>query len=106
LSLGPNGTRALGKVGALAAVEAVAAPIERMEFRDKRGRAIVDHPAGGISRQLGAPTLGLRRSALHRALVDVAGGDSVEFGAECVAAAQDPESVPARFSDGREERAD
>jgi 2-polyprenyl-6-methoxyphenol hydroxylase-like FAD-dependent oxidoreductase len=106
LSLWPNGTRALGKVGALAAVEAVAAPIERMEFRDKRGRAIVDHPAGGISRQLGAPTLGLRRSELHRALFDVAGGDSVEFGAECVAVVQDAESVTARFSDGREERAD
>jgi 2-polyprenyl-6-methoxyphenol hydroxylase-like FAD-dependent oxidoreductase len=106
LSLWPNGTRALGKVGALEAVEAVAAPIERMEFRDKRGRAIVDHPAGGISRELGAPTLGLRRSELHRALFDVAGGDSVEFGVECVAVVQDADSVTARFADGREERAD
>jgi 2-polyprenyl-6-methoxyphenol hydroxylase-like FAD-dependent oxidoreductase len=77
-----------------------------MEFRDKRGRAIVDHPAGGISRELGAPTLGLRRSELHRALFDVTGSDSVEFGAECVAVVQDADSVTARFADGREEGAD
>jgi 2-polyprenyl-6-methoxyphenol hydroxylase-like FAD-dependent oxidoreductase len=106
LSLWPNGTRALRTVGALEAVEAVAAPIEVMQFRDKQGKPIVDHPAGGISRELGAPTLGLRRSELHRALFDVAGESSVEFGADCVAVVQDADGVTARFADGREERAD
>jgi 2-polyprenyl-6-methoxyphenol hydroxylase-like FAD-dependent oxidoreductase len=106
LSLWPNGTGALRKIGALDAVEAVAAPIEQMEFRDKHGRAIVDHPAGAISRELGAPTLGLRRSELHRALFEVAGDASVEFGADCVAVAQDDNAVTARFADGREERAE
>jgi len=106
LHLWPNGTRALRKVGVLAAVEPVAVPIETMEFRDKRGRVIVDHPAGEISRALGAPTLGLRRSELHRALFDAMDAASVEFGADCVAVAQDADSVAARFADGREERAD
>src|SRR5439155_1892213 len=73
LSLWPNGTRILAKVGALEAVERVAAPIEQMEFRDVRGRRIVSHAAGSVSRQLGAPTLGLRRSELHRALFEVIG---------------------------------
>jgi FAD-dependent urate hydroxylase len=106
LSLWPNGTRILGKVGALDAVERVAAPIETMEFRDVRGRKIVSHPAGGISRELGAPTLGLRRSELHRALSDVIGEGAVEFGTECVAVEQDDDGVTARFADGREERGD
>jgi 2-polyprenyl-6-methoxyphenol hydroxylase-like FAD-dependent oxidoreductase len=106
LSLWPNGTRALRTVGALEAVEAVAAPIEWMEFRDLRGKAIVEHPAGGISRELGAPTLGLRRSELHRALFEVAGEGSVEFGADCVSVVQDADGVTARFADGGEERGD
>jgi 2-polyprenyl-6-methoxyphenol hydroxylase-like FAD-dependent oxidoreductase len=106
LSLWPNGTGALRRVGALDAVEAVAAPIEQMQFRDRRSRAIVDHPAGGISRELGAPTLGLRRSELHRALFDVVGGGSVQFGADCIEVVQDGNGVTARFDDGQEERGD
>jgi 2-polyprenyl-6-methoxyphenol hydroxylase-like FAD-dependent oxidoreductase len=106
LSLWPNGTRILAKLGALEAVERVAAPIEQMEFRDVRGRRIVSHSAGAVSRQLGAPTLGLRRSELHRALFDVIGEDAIEFGAECVGSEQDDDGVTARFADGRTERGD
>lgn len=106
LSLWPNGTRALRRVGALEAIEAMAAPIEEMQFRDKNGRRIVDHPAGGISRELGAPTLGLRRSELHRALLEVADDETVGFGAECIDVLQDDTTVTARFANGREERAD
>jgi 2-polyprenyl-6-methoxyphenol hydroxylase-like FAD-dependent oxidoreductase len=106
LSLWPNGTRVLAKVGALEAVERVAAPIEQMEFRTARGKRIVSHPAGAVSRELGAPTLGLRRSEFHRALFDVAGEESVEFGADCVAIEQDDSGVTARFADGREEHGD
>src|SRR5438270_7422195 len=106
LSLWPNGTRILAKVGALESIERVAAPIERMEFRDLRGRRIVDHPAGAVTRQLGAPTLGLRRSELHRALFDVIGGDAVEFGADCVGFDQADDGVTARFAGGREARGD
>jgi 2-polyprenyl-6-methoxyphenol hydroxylase-like FAD-dependent oxidoreductase len=106
LSLWPNGTRILAKVGALETVERVAAPIEQMEFRDLRNRPIVSHPAAAVSRELGAPTLGLRRSELHRALFDVIGEDAVEFGAECVRIEQDAEGITARFSDGRAERGD
>ncbi len=106
LSLWPNGTRILASVGALEGVERVAAPIERMEFRDIRGRRIVDHPAGAVTRQLGAPTLGLRRSELHRSLFDVIGEDAVEFDAECVGVDQAEDGVTARFADGRAERGD
>ena len=106
LSLWPNGTRILDKVGALQAVERVAAPIEQMEFRDVRGRRIMSHSAGDVTRELGAPTLGLRRSELHRALFDVIGEDAVEFGAECVGIEQDDDGITARFADGRVERGD
>jgi 2-polyprenyl-6-methoxyphenol hydroxylase-like FAD-dependent oxidoreductase len=106
LSLWPNGTRILGDVGALEGVERVAAPIEQMEFRDLRERRIVDHPAGAVTRELGAPTLGLRRSELHRALFDAIGEDEVEFGAELVDVDQDDGGVTARFADGRTERGD
>jgi FAD-dependent urate hydroxylase len=106
LSLWPNGTRILDKVGALDAVESVAAPIETMEFRDVRGRRLVNHPAGVMSRELGAPTLGLRRSELHHALFDVIGDGAVEFGAECVGVEQDDDGITVRFSDGRAERGD
>jgi 2-polyprenyl-6-methoxyphenol hydroxylase-like FAD-dependent oxidoreductase len=106
LSLWPNGTRILAKVGALEAVECVAAPIEQMEFRDVRGRRIVSHAAGDVTRELGAPTLGLRRSELHRSLLDVIGEDAVEFSAECVGIEQDDDGITARFADGRTERGD
>lgn len=106
LTLWPNSTRILGDVGALEAVERVGAPIEKMEFRDVQGRPIVSHPAGAVARQIGAPTLGLRRSELHRSLFDVIGEDAVEFGAECVGLDQDDDGVEARFSDGRSERGD
>jgi 2-polyprenyl-6-methoxyphenol hydroxylase-like FAD-dependent oxidoreductase len=106
LTLWPNSTRILAKVGALDAVEAVGATIEQMEFRDLRDRRIVSHRAGDVARQIGAPTLGLRRSELHRALFDVIGDDAVELGAECVAIDQDGEGVTARFADGRTERGD
>jgi 2-polyprenyl-6-methoxyphenol hydroxylase-like FAD-dependent oxidoreductase len=106
LSLWPNGTRILSDVGALEGVERVAAPIERMEFRDLRGRRIVDHPAGAVTRELGAPTLGLRRSELHRALFDAIGEEAVEFGADLVGVEQDDDGVTARFADGRTERGD
>jgi FAD-dependent urate hydroxylase len=106
LTLWPNSTRILANVGALEAVERVGAAIEQMEFRDVRGGRIVSHPAGAVSRKLGAPTLGLRRSELHRALFDVIGEDAVEFGADCVGVDQDDGGVTARFSDGRAERGD
>jgi 2-polyprenyl-6-methoxyphenol hydroxylase-like FAD-dependent oxidoreductase len=106
LTLWPNSTRILGTLGALEAVEGVAARIEQMEFRDVRGRRIVSHPAGAVAREIGAPTLGLRRSELHRALFDVIGEDAVEFGAECVGIDQDDGGVTARFSDGRTEHGD
>jgi 2-polyprenyl-6-methoxyphenol hydroxylase-like FAD-dependent oxidoreductase len=106
LTLWPNSTRLLAAVGALAPVERVGAVIERMEFRDLRGRPIVDHPAGDVARDIGAPTLGLRRSELHRALLDVVGEDTVAFGAECVAIDDDGDSATARFADGRTETGD
>jgi 2-polyprenyl-6-methoxyphenol hydroxylase-like FAD-dependent oxidoreductase len=106
LSLWPNGTRILRDVGALEGVERVAAVIEQMEFRDLRARLMVDHPAGVVARELGAPTLGLRRSQLHRALFDALGASAVEFGAEVVSVEQDGESVTARFADGKTERGD
>jgi 2-polyprenyl-6-methoxyphenol hydroxylase-like FAD-dependent oxidoreductase len=101
LTLWPNSTRLLASVGALEAVERVGAVIEQMEFRDLRGRSIVSHPAGEVARDIGAPTLGLRRSELHRALFDVIGEDAVEFGADCVEIDQDEDEVRARFADGR-----
>jgi 2-polyprenyl-6-methoxyphenol hydroxylase-like FAD-dependent oxidoreductase len=101
VSLWPNGTRILAKVGALDAVERVAAPIEEMEFRDLRGKSIVRHAAGDVSRELAAPTLGLRRSELHRALVDVTGEATVEFGAACTGFHQDDAGVDVQFGDGR-----
>src|SRR5439155_14448450 len=71
-----------------------------------RDLQVGSHAAGAVSRQLGAPTLGLRRSELHRALVDVIGEDAIEFGAECVGTEQDDNGVTARFADGRTERGD
>jgi FAD-dependent urate hydroxylase len=106
LTLWPNSTRLLAALGALGPVERVGAVIEQMEFRDLRNRPLVSHPAGAVARDIGAPTLGLRRSELHRALFDAIGEEAVEFGAECVAVEQDDGSVTARFGDGRAERAD
>jgi FAD-dependent urate hydroxylase len=106
VSLWPNGTRILAKVGALDAVERVAAPIEKMEFRDLRGKSIVDHQAGEVSRSLAAPTLGLRRSELHRALVDVIDENTIDFGSECIGLDQDDAGVTVRFGDGRTARGD
>jgi 2-polyprenyl-6-methoxyphenol hydroxylase-like FAD-dependent oxidoreductase len=106
LTLWPNSTRLLASIGVLEPVERVGAVVESMEFRDLRGRPIVDHPAGDVAREIGAPTLGLRRSELHGALFDVIGDDAVAFGAECVAVDQNGDGVTAKFADGRTETGD
>lgn len=106
ITLWPNATKVLDRLGALDAVRDAGAEIERMQFRDLRGRSIADHPAGEVSRELGGPTLGLRRSELHRALLDVVGEDAVQFGAECDGVDQDADGATVHFADGRSERAD
>ena len=106
ITLWTNAVKVLRKLGAGPAVEAKAVPLTRSELRTWRGRLLAGTDFGRIGERLGAPTVGVHRADLQRALLDVLGAEHLTLGAECVGFAQDAAGVTARFADGREARGD
>lgn len=102
LALAPNGLAALGIIGADAAVRALATPMT--------GTVMA---VGGSTRRLPSladvePLQIVGRGDLHRVLHDraVESGVRFEYGKRLVGAAEDPDSVTARFDDGSTATAD
>ena len=86
LQLTPNATRALERLGALAAVRKVAsAPGAVRVLRGVDGAELARLPVGGAERRWGAPYLAVHRVDLHRVLAEAAaatGQVALHFGAE------------------------
>jgi 2-polyprenyl-6-methoxyphenol hydroxylase-like FAD-dependent oxidoreductase len=59
-----------------------------------------------VSRASGAPTVGIRRSELHRILAEAQDEGVLHLAAECTGFHQDADGVTAQFADGRTERGD
>ena len=101
-----NGMRVMQRLGLAERVADAGQVIETYDIRDYRGRRIGLWPVGEFGRALGAPTVGIRRSELHRVLAEAQESGTVRLGAECTGFAQDPAGVRARFANGGEERGD
>jgi 2-polyprenyl-6-methoxyphenol hydroxylase-like FAD-dependent oxidoreductase len=82
------------------------AVVERAEFTTSLGAPIASWSVSEVERELGAPTVGVRRPDLHRVLIDALDDHAVTFGATCTGFQQNGDGVIAHFSDGRTEPAD
>jgi len=89
LQLTPNATRALARLGALAAVREIAsAPSAVRVLRGADGAELARLPIAGAERRWGAPYLAVHRVDLHRTLAEAAaatGKVALNFGAEVAA---------------------
>ena len=97
LQLTPNATRALTRLGALAAAREVAtAPRAVRVLRGADGAELARLPVEGAERRWGAPYLAIHRVDLHRVLAEAAaatGGVALHFGAEVAGAASEAEGA-------------
>jgi 2-polyprenyl-6-methoxyphenol hydroxylase-like FAD-dependent oxidoreductase len=101
-----NGMRVMQKLGLADRVQAAGQVIETYEHRTWRGNRIGLWPVSEASRASGAPTVGIRRSELHRILAEAQDEGVLHLGAECTGFHQDADGVTAQFADGRTERGD
>ncbi|WP_395728611.1 FAD-dependent monooxygenase [Nakamurella sp.] len=95
-----NATRVLEELGLLDRVLAAGSPLESFENRTARGRVIARWPIGDMGRRIGAPSISIRRSELHRVLREKVGGE-LNFGSEYLGMEESEGAVTARFADGR-----
>ena len=97
LQLTPNATRALARLGALAAAREIAsAPSAVRVLRGADGAELARLPIEGAERRWGAPYLTVHRVDLHRVLAEAAaatGQVALNFGAEVAGAASEPEAA-------------
>lgn len=104
-----NGMRGLQHLGLGDRVEALggrAAAVDVMEMRNWRGKLLASVSVKQLEEEVGAPTMGVRRPELHRALAEGLESDALVLGAECSGFSQEDGEVRVRFADGREQRAD
>jgi salicylate hydroxylase len=97
LQLTPNATRALGRLGALAATREVAtAPSSVRVLRGADGVELARLPVEGAERRWGAPYLAVHRVDLHRVLAEAAaatGQVALNFGADVAGVASEAETA-------------
>jgi 2-polyprenyl-6-methoxyphenol hydroxylase-like FAD-dependent oxidoreductase len=106
IHLWQNAVRALQQLEVADRVEAVGEVVERMEWRKSGGGFIAAWRVGELSRELGAPAVGISRADLYAALAGALDEGTVRTGTECVGFDQDDQGVTVRFADGREEHGD
>ena len=98
LQLTPNATRALARLGALAAAREVAsAPRAVRVLRGADGAELARLPIEGAERRWGAPYLAVHRVDLHRVLAEAAaatGQVALHFGAEVAGVASEARRPP------------
>jgi len=102
----PNGMRALKQLGVADAVYAAGCELNRVEFRSNTGTRLLDWNVGELGKGLGVPAVSVARAAVHRALADKLGPESVTFGSWCTGVEQDEQSVTVNFRDQLPERGD
>jgi salicylate hydroxylase len=104
LQLTPNATRALERLGALAAARQVAtAPRAVRVLRGADGRELARLPVESAERRWGAPYLAIHRVDLHRILAEAAaatGQVAMRFGAEVAGVASEPEAASVGVKSG------
>jgi 2-polyprenyl-6-methoxyphenol hydroxylase-like FAD-dependent oxidoreductase len=106
LQVRSNGMRVMQQLGLADKVQSAGNVIESYEHRTWRGERIGSWPVGETGRAVGAPTVGIRRSELHRILSEAQDPGVLHLGAECTGFRQDAAGVTAHLVDGRTERGD
>jgi 2-polyprenyl-6-methoxyphenol hydroxylase-like FAD-dependent oxidoreductase len=106
LHLWSNAIRALREIGLGGAIEDVAVEVHREQILTSSGRLLVEWDVAGASREIRAPSVGLTRPSLLRALLDGLDGDTEQFGRKLTAFAEDGAGVTVSFDDGEQERVD
>ena len=104
-----NGMRGLQRVGLADEVMALggrAAVVETAEMRNRHGKLLTSWSVAKVERDVGAPTVGVRRPDLHRVLAAGVEPGVLSLGRECTGVQQSADGVVARFADGAEERGD
>jgi 2-polyprenyl-6-methoxyphenol hydroxylase-like FAD-dependent oxidoreductase len=101
-----NAMRALQHMELADRAEEVGEGVDAFSWYTNKGRLMGSGDVTELTRQVGAPAVGLTRKDLHAALSGAADDDLIRFGAECTGFEQDADGVTVRFADGREERAD
>lgn len=101
-----NALLALGHLGLGDRAAEAGSRLERSLFLTRTGRALVDWPTGEWGRDLGAPTVGIKRPELNDLLLRAIEDDLLRFGMLCTGFSQDADGVEARFEGGHIERGD
>ncbi|MGN6675069.1 MAG: FAD-dependent monooxygenase [Thermomicrobiales bacterium] len=106
IHLWQNAVRALQDLGVADRVAAAGEEVERMEWRTPHGDIIAAWPVGELSREVGAPAIGISRANLFSALASALGDEHMKLGENCTGFTQDAGGVTVHFESGRVERAD
>ncbi len=107
MTLWNNAMRALAQLGLDEAVGAIGTAIERAEWRTARdGQLLATWPVAEVTRDVGSPTVCVRRLKLQRVLADAYGDEHLRLGVGCTGFREDPTGVTAQLTDGSSERGD
>lgn len=106
LTLWTNAIKCLRTLGVGSAIETLGTAFTQSEVRSWRGKRIVDSDLSEISSRLGAPTIGIHRADLQKALAAALPAQCIHFDATCSGFSQDASGVTAQFANGRQERGD
>ena len=103
---GMRGLQLLELGDKVAALGGAAAVVERAEMRNWHGKLLTSWSPKDVAQKVGAPTVGVIRPELHRALVDGVADSVLQLGRELTGFDQNGDGVVARFADGSSERGD
>jgi 2-polyprenyl-6-methoxyphenol hydroxylase-like FAD-dependent oxidoreductase len=103
---GMRGLQRLGLADQVAEIGGPAAVVQTAEMRNWRGRLLTSWSVQDVEREVGAPTLGVRRPDLHRVLAGGLEAGELHLGRELTTYVQRDGGVVATFADGSEERGD
>ena len=106
LSLWTNGYKALEELGLGAEIAEITTPLDVIETRNTKGRVLSTLPLAGVHDRLGAPSAGIHRRELLRALSSALGDSGIHTGARLTSLEQHADRVTAHFSEGRTEEGD
>ncbi len=99
-----NAARALQRLGLYDRVQAIGAPLDVTEYRNRNGKLLASWPIAEIAREHGVVDVGVNRQDLQALLVEAVGADRIRLGAQCTGFTQDGEEVRVTLADGSEER--
>jgi 2-polyprenyl-6-methoxyphenol hydroxylase-like FAD-dependent oxidoreductase len=106
LLLWQNAMRALQRINMAKQVEASGGIVDRMEWRNPRGDFIAQWPVEAITREVGAPAVGILRATLSTTLAGGLEPDVLRLAANCLRFEEDPEGIVVHLDDGTSHRGD